>query len=178
MAVHSDELLHCRSMQRSFSTDHIRQYFANVCKGRMSSSDDSEDLALSIVIAKHQKSKKRTWSKDWLRRHEQKGSYCFLFQELRKDSEFFSKYMRLSPMFQKILDKVSSKIPRENTVLRNSVSAGARLEAIMLYLSSGLNYSRLQYQTMIHHSTLSLIIPETCDAIFDALKDDALKNCI
>ena len=81
-------------------------------------------------------------------------------------------------MFQKILDKVSSKIPWENTVLRNSVSAGARLEAIMLYLSSGLNYSRLQYQTMIHHSTLSLIIPETCDAIFDALKDDALKNCI
>ena len=80
------------------------------------------------------------------------------FQELRKDSEFFSKYMRLSPMFQKILDKFSSKIPRENTALRNSVSAGARLEATMLYLSSGLNYSRLQYQTMINHSTLSLII--------------------
>lgn len=40
---------------------------------------------------------------------------------------------------------------------------------------SGETYTSLQYQFRIHKTTISKIVPETCHAIYKALKDEYLE---
>ncbi|XP_064111368.1 uncharacterized protein LOC135218849 [Macrobrachium nipponense] len=60
--------------------------------------------------------------------------------------------------------------------MRESISPAARLEATLMYLSTGCSYSALQYSTRISKPSLSAIIPDTCKAIYDVLKDPYLKT--
>lgn len=47
------------------------------------------------------------------KKRDESGSYGNIFQELSKEDELFSKYMRLSlPMFNNILDKISEHIKK------------------------------------------------------------------
>ena len=59
--------------------------------------------------------------------------------------------------------------------MRESIAAGARLEATLIWLANGGSYSALKYDTRISEQSLSIIVPETCSAIFEALKDDYTK---
>ena len=59
--------------------------------------------------------------------------------------------------------------------MRDSISAEARLEATLLFLSTGVSYSALQYPTRISKQSLSEIVPDTCQAIYDVLKDEYLQ---
>ncbi|KAK3883114.1 hypothetical protein Pcinc_012542 [Petrolisthes cinctipes] len=77
--------------------------------------------------------------------------------------------------FHELLGNVKPYISKQDTHLRESVSPGARLEATLRFLASGGSYTSLQYSTRISKQSLSLIIPETCEAIYNVLKDDYLK---
>ncbi|XP_018025075.1 putative nuclease HARBI1 [Hyalella azteca] len=78
--------------------------------------------------------------------------------------------------FYYILDKVTPLISREDTHLRRSISAGARLEATLIYLATGASYTRLQFHTRISKASLCLIIPDTCRAIYSVLKEEYMKT--
>ena len=125
---------------------------------------------------KNKRRKRKKWTHDWLLQRKNKGSYGSIFSELSTNSELFQKYMRFSYVkFQFLLEKITHSIQKNETHLRLSIPAGARLEATLLYLISRLSYSRLQFETRISVSSLCKIIPETCDAIYQALKNDSLK---
>ncbi|MPC81626.1 hypothetical protein E2C01_076254 [Portunus trituberculatus] len=49
------------------------------------------------------------------------------------------------------------------------------LEATLLFLSTGASYSSFQYPTRISKQSLSQIVPDTCQAIYDELKDEYLQ---
>ena len=100
-----------------------------------------------------------------------------LLPELQSDHpKDFQHYMRMDPdTFYRLLEKVQHRIERQNTNMRDSVSALARLEATLLFLSTGASYSSLQYSTRISKQSLSEIIPDTCQAIYDELKDEYLQ---
>ena len=88
----------------------------------------------------------------------------------------FQNYTRLPVnLFDSLLRKITQIIEKEDTILRDSISPGARLEATLLFLNSGCSYTSLQYSTRISKSALSSIIIETCEAIYTVLKDDYLK---
>ncbi|XP_063852072.1 putative nuclease HARBI1 [Scylla paramamosain] len=78
--------------------------------------------------------------------------------------------------FHTLLGKVEPYITKQDTHLRQSICAEARLEATLRFLASGCSYTALQYSTRISKQSLSLIIPETCKAIYTALRDDYLKT--
>lgn len=59
--------------------------------------------------------------------------------------------------------------------MRSSICAGERLQATLLFLGTGASYARLEYLTRISRPSLSKIIPETCAALYTALKDEYLK---
>ena len=59
--------------------------------------------------------------------------------------------------------------------MRSSISPGERLEATLLFLANGSSYSALKFLTRISQPSLSAIIPETCTAIYEALKSEYLK---
>ena len=79
--------------------------------------------------------------------------------------------------FNLILERVAPIIEREETVMREPISPGARLEATLRFLATGKSYADLQYSTRISKQRLSVIIHETCEMIYSVLKDLYLKVC-
>ena len=130
---------------------------------------------LALLLRRRQRRrKKRLWIKDWLRRRSIRGSYSHIFREL--NDKDFCNYLRMPPrIFHFILEKIKPIISRQNTHFRECVPAGSRLEASLLFLATGASFSRIQYHTRISRSLLSTVIPQTCQAIYETLKDQYLK---
>lgn len=76
--------------------------------------------------------------------------------------------------FRYVVSKVSPLISKENTHMRNSISVADRLMVTLRFLATGESYSSLQYSTRIAQCTLSEIIPETCEAIYESMKNEFL----
>ena len=106
-----------------------------------------------------------------------RGSHVTIFKELEaQDVDSFKNYMRMTPqVFNVLLGKVEEHIKKEDTVMRSSISPVARLEVTLRFLAAGGSYRALQYSSTISHSSLTQIIPETCTAIYEALRRDYLK---
>jgi len=62
--------------------------------------------------------------------------------------------------------------------MRAAISAEERLIATLKFLATGRSYEHLKFSTCISAPSLSFIIPETCKAIFEALKMDYMKVII
>lgn len=135
-------------------------------------------LLCSIIIGVCiKKKKKRIWCTDWLNRRDAYGSHATILGELQYGYEQqFRNYMRMSvSTFHTLLAKVEPHIRKQDTNMRHSITAEARLEATLRFLASGCTYSALQYSTRISKQSLSCIEPETCQAIYEVLKDDYLQ---
>jgi hypothetical protein len=59
--------------------------------------------------------------------------------------------------------------------MRKSISPAERLIATLRFLSTGNSYEDLKFSTKIATQTLGHIIPETCLALYDVLKDKYMK---
>ena len=135
----------------------------------------------TIIIAMCRKKKdrrqKKQWCKKWLENRRTLGSHVTLLRELEDGHHRdFNNYMRMDPdTFYRLLEKVQQRIEKQDTNMRDSISAEARLEATLLFLSTGASYSSLQYSTRISKQSLSQIVPDTCQAIYDELKDEYLQ---
>ncbi|XP_050693866.1 putative nuclease HARBI1 [Eriocheir sinensis] len=78
-------------------------------------------------------------------------------------------------MFKELLDRVGPHIEKQDTFWRKSLSPGLRLAITLRYLATGESYKSLQYGFRVAHNTISLIIPETCEAIFQEYKHEVLS---
>lgn len=131
----------------------------------------------SIIIGacikkKNKRSQRRVWCREWLQRRERMGSSVTILRELQEENEtLFRNYVRMDiNSFYILVSKVEGYIQRQETNMRQSISAC--VEATLRYLATGCCYTSLQYSTRISKQNLSIIIPETCDAIYEALKDN------
>ena len=77
--------------------------------------------------------------------------------------------------FHHILETITPRICRKDTNMREAISAGAKLEATLKFLGTEESYSSLRFSTRISASSLSLIIPEVCDAVVDSFEGEYLK---
>lgn len=59
--------------------------------------------------------------------------------------------------------------------MRQPISPGERLPVTLTFLATGESFSSLQYQFRITAASLSIILPEVCQAVFQVLKDDYFK---
>ena len=96
-------------------------------------------LGAGVALVNERRKKRSIWTKKWLKRRALRGSYAMIFRELKaEDSNSFLKYLRMEPaIFNFILNKVAPFIKKQDTVLRESISAGARLEATLLWMAQG-----------------------------------------
>ena len=147
-------------------------------------SDEDEYACAALVAAvlihekneKNSKQKQSKWVNGQLSQQENKDCYGGLFLELYSESEIFKQYLRIpQSTFQLLLERVRPIIEKQDTHLRAAIPAGARLEATLLYLVTGVSYSLLKSHTLISTASLSSIIPETCCAIYLALNNDYMK---
>lgn len=81
----------------------------------------------------------------------------------------------MSPQrFEHLLTLVGPSITKQDTSLRKSISAVERLVVTLRFLASGDAQQSMSYSFRIGKTTLSHIISETCNAIYEHLRNDYL----
>ena len=83
-----------------------------------------------------------------------------------------------SENFEEIFQLIKDDIRKENTKMREPIPPRLKLAATIRFLSTGESYKSLQFQFRIHNSTLSLFVPEVCQAILNGLKEKYMKVTI
>jgi len=79
----------------------------------------------------------------------------------------FKNYLRMeNHTFYELLDLVRPFIEKQNTIMRESISAEESLVTTLRFLATGRNYEDLKFSCAISAQALGQIIPETCWVIY------------
>ncbi|KAK5648000.1 hypothetical protein RI129_002892 [Pyrocoelia pectoralis] len=138
-------------------------------------------LALLTYRSTKRKQKKRqVWSKSWLLRRNEgrgRGVLAMVKNELKNtDPCGYKNYLRMdNAVFNNLLNLIRTAISKEDTILRQCISAEDRLMVTLRYLATGETLRSLSFATRIAHNTLSVIINEVLHAIVNNLQEEYLK---
>ena len=129
--------------------------------------------------ARRQRRKQRTkWAEDWRTQLERQmfGPYHHLMVKLRAtDQRAFKNFMRMPPeMFDELLDRVGPRLTKRTTNWRTPIEPGLKLALTLRHLASGDSYMSMMYFWLVPHNTISIIVREVCQAIFDEYVSDVL----
>ena len=73
--------------------------------------------------------------------------------------------------FGHLLSLISEKIRKSSTNFKDSIPPYDRLAVTLRLLATGDSYESLIYLTKMSKSTICIVIPEVCAAIYEALHD-------
>ena len=140
-------------------------------------------LAIGAMMASRkkkpikQKRIRRFWTRGIFKDRKLYSEYYTLYQELReRDREFHYRYVRMSKeRFDHLLNLVRDKITKKDTRMREAISAEERLVITLRYLASGMSQQDLCWSFRVGRTTVSNILKEVCDAIFEVLSPDYLQ---
>ncbi|XP_043478349.1 putative nuclease HARBI1 [Leptopilina heterotoma] len=108
------------------------------------------------------------------KRIEQGFSNNLIKEMLSNDHEKYFTFFRVVPaVFDQLYERIGPLIEKA-TVFREPISAKTRLEITLRFLASGDSMVSLSYAFRVAHNTISKIISETCQKIYECLKDDYL----
>ncbi|XP_066971926.1 uncharacterized protein [Macrobrachium rosenbergii] len=145
----------------------------------MDPSSDEEVAAAAIVLLKWKKKqmKKRLWTRPWLARRQEGSVYYKLLRELSSEvPDTMRKWIHLSKeAYLKLLQLVTPLIEKEDTNMRDAVTAGERLTLTLRYLVAGETQASLVCQFQISAPLISSISPEVFRAIYQVLKPTYFK---
>ena len=98
-------------------------------------------------------------------------------QEFRlHDREYFFRFTRMSPeRFEELLKCVGPFIAKSHCRPREPISPGERLLLTLRYLATGDSQQSLAFSFRIGRTTVSNILRETCDGIWEALSKEYVK---
>jgi hypothetical protein len=77
---------------------------------------------------------------------------------------------------QYLIAKLKPLIAKQDTVMRNVITPEALIAATLRFLATGRSFEDLKFATIISPQALVKIIPETCNAIYEALKHEYLTQ--
>ena len=93
------------------------------------------------------------------------------------DRDSFYKYFRMTPSrFDHLLSLIGPQITRQHTNFRSPISGAERLAVTLRFLTTGDSMQTIAFSYRMGHSTVCTIIPETCDAIWNALAPEYLRT--
>lgn len=103
--------------------------------------------------------------------------YDRLFAELRmEDQQSFFNFLRTPPdMFDELLNRVGTRIPKLDTNYWKASEPGLKLAATIRHLASGDRYSSPSYAFRVAGNTCALFIPEVCRAVVSVLKNEVIS---
>lgn len=101
----------------------------------------------------------------------QGASHNLVKEMQEKDKEKYVNYFRMKPeVFEELLTLVTPLIEKEY-VARDPISPATRLHLTLRYMASGDSMASISYAFRVGHNTVSKIISETSEAIWNVLKD-------
>ena len=142
---------------------------------------DLAQLQLAVLIHRRnaRRRRRRFWCRMWHNDTQRKkhGLYHRLMSELRiEDIEAFTNLLRMPPeMFDELLDRVGPRLTKRISNCRSPVEAGMKLAITLNHLACGHSYKSMRFSWRVAHNTISKIIPEVCQAIFDEYSEDVMK---
>ncbi|XP_073533020.1 uncharacterized protein [Phyllobates terribilis] len=121
-------------------------------------------------LQRRSKQKRRMWTREWLQKRSEL-SHMQLVRELQeKNPHDFRNYLRMSEeSFKVLLERVTPRIQRKDTAMRAAIPADEILAVTLRFLATGRSLQDLHFSSAISRPMLSVLIPETCDAIFHSL---------
>ncbi|XP_066970013.1 putative nuclease HARBI1 [Macrobrachium rosenbergii] len=133
--------------------------------------------ALIIMNEVKKKRKRSTWVRKWISRRGEDGAHAKLLRELfEEDTSSYKNSVCMSPEdFHYLLEIVSPKIRKRDTQLRKAITPSERLAVTLRFLVSGDSYHSLMHLFRIPVPTISIIVPEVCEALYTSLQEDFLK---
>ncbi|KAI4455657.1 hypothetical protein MML48_9g00000113 [Holotrichia oblita] len=117
------------------------------------------------------------WSRNWLQRRDHGRDVLHMLNDelLTEDNLAYTNYLRMrNKEFEILLKGIETTIMKQDTNMRCSISPKNRLQLTLRFLATGESYRSLMYATRIHETTISRIVPEVCEAIYNFLKKDYL----
>nr|XP_022908174.1 putative nuclease HARBI1 [Onthophagus taurus] len=115
-------------------------------------------LCAGVICLNRKKKRKppRLWAKKWLLERNSFSHMSLLTEIATNEPQDYRNYLRMNEQcFEDLLERVYNLLEKKNTNMRESISVKECL--------------------IISAQTLGRIVPETCTAIFDVLRDDFLK---
>ena len=133
---------------------------------------------LMFAEARRPRRRRRFWVRPWLERRPLHGQYERLMVEMtQEDPASFRNFLRMEPaMFRELLVRIGPRLQRKTTFWRQPLDAGLKLAITLRHLATGDSYMSLMYSFRVHSSTISLFVPEVCDAITELLEDEVITK--
>ena len=76
-------------------------------------------------------------------------------------------------MFQEMLVRVTPRITKSDRA-RSPLAPGLKLAITLRFLATGESYHSLAFSFRVAHNTISLFVPQVCDAITEEYQDEVL----
>ena len=159
--------------------DHLRVLQAWLHLNRVNRGRDTDILQyLMFAEARRPRKRRRFWVGPWLERRPLHGQYERLMMEMtQEDPASFWNFLRMEPaMFRELLVRIGARLQRKTTLWRQPLDAGLKLAITLRHLATGDSYMSLVYSFREHSSTISLFVPEVCDAITELLDDEVITK--
>jgi hypothetical protein len=99
-----------------------------------------------------------------------------MFQQLRQyPDRFHAQYRMTSHTFDYLLAIVGPRIRRQDTVMRKAIDPETRLCVTLHFLATGMNFNSLAYIYALGRKTVSDMVYDCCEALWDMLCPIYLK---
>lgn len=130
-------------------------------------------VVIRSVLEQKKKRDKRWWITQFYKsRQIYSGSTLLRDLKFQECSGQFQNFVRMSSTdFEEIINMIGPKISKMDTKFRTAVSVKERLAITLRFLATGDSYTSMQYLFKVSKQLISSIIPETCKAICDSLKE-------
>lgn len=101
-------------------------------------------LIVAALLRKKRNNKRKrrnrtVWVRDWIKNRPKVGAYNCLIQELKSiDTSSYRNFLRMDvSTFEELFTKVAPLIARQDTRMREAISAGERLAVTLRFLATG-----------------------------------------
>ncbi|XP_039314630.1 protein ALP1-like [Solenopsis invicta] len=121
--------------------------------------------------------KRRWWVRPINQKRNEQGDGNHLIEEMRLyDTEVHFQYTRLTiESFDNLLRIVGPKIEKISTHYREPIPARSKLYLTLRFLATGDSMSSIAFAYRIGHSTVSMIISEVCESLWDVLQNELFQ---
>jgi hypothetical protein len=132
--------------------------------------------ALYVYRRRLDRRPRRFWVRPWIERRCFFGQYDTLMMELEREHHGdFLNYLRMEPaMFHELLEKLSPRISKEDTMCRQALQPGMKLAITLRYFATGNTFHSLSYDFRVPHNSISLFVKEVCEAIIEEYREEVM----
>ena len=112
----------------------------------------------------------------WLLQKEERGCYRTLWDKLiRTDIPGYRNFTRMEPAFFDLIEeRINPHFRKSETNFRKPLPARLKLAVTLRHLSTGKNYTSLQYQWRLGRTTIVKFVPKVCKAVLREFQKEYL----